>query len=93
MVTYTAPREGMVWIYNQGNGNLEYSGRLQRGDTIAIDPEKDQITLNGRNVNHKPLTTLDQKRIFFEPDGATTASERRVEVYEERTTIDRTPRR
>lgn len=88
-ISYTAPRDGMIWIFNQGNSNMEYAGRVRRGDEMVLDPSRDAILLNGVNVNDKPLTSLDQKRIFFQPsfDSAETAGERRVireREYEER---------
>jgi hypothetical protein len=83
-ISYTAPRDGTVWVFNQGNGNMEYSGRVMRGDMVVVDPDKDKIFVNGKDVNDKPMTTLDQKRIFFDPDSSL-SSDRKVErVYEER---------
>lgn len=80
-ISYTAPRDGTVWVFNQGNGNMEYSGRVHRGDTLLVDPDKDKISLNGRDVNDKPMTTLDQKRIFFEPESALTSDRETQRSY------------
>lgn len=89
-MSYKAPRDGTVYVFNRVNGKMEYSGRVVRGDNLVVDPDRDKITLNGKDVNDKPINN-DQKRIFFEPD-ATTASQRTTErVYEERSTYRQSP--
>lgn len=87
-ISYTAPGEGMVWVYNKGNGHMEYAGRVTRGDMVLVDPDADKISVNGRNVNDKPLTTLDDKRIFFLPESAMTATERQMAPTEVRKYYD-----
>jgi hypothetical protein len=80
-ISYTAPRDGVVWVFNRLNGNMEYAARVAQNDEVVVDPTRDCITLNGRVVNNKPMTTLDEKRIFFEPD-AFIVGERRWHVPE-----------
>jgi hypothetical protein len=81
-ITYTAPRDGMVWVYNKFNGNMEWAGGVRAGDTVLVDPEADKIKLNGMNVNDKPLTH-DEKRIFFNPQSSM-AADRQSPVYIDR---------
>lgn len=81
MISYEVPRPGMIWVYNKGNGNMEYAGRVVTGDQLVIDPEHNKITLNGRNVNDKPLSTVDDKKIYYEPEYALPAGDRRHGMY------------
>lgn len=63
-VTYTAPADGTVWVYDVGSDRIVYSGALAINQSIAVDPHADQITIDGRVVNDKGLHA-NQYKIYF----------------------------
>lgn len=86
-LTYTAPQDGMVWVYNKFNGNMEWAGGVRAGDVVLVDPDKDKIFLNNHTVNDKPLTN-DEKRIFFKPDTTVVRETRTAGYVEHRDVVD-----
>jgi len=66
-LTFRATEPGTVYVYNRNDDKIVYSGDMQRGETISIDPDKDHITLDGRTVLEKGLDRNETLRIFFKP--------------------------
>lgn len=86
-LSYTASSDGMIWVYNKFNGNMEWAGGVRQGETVLVDPDTDKIYVNGRTVNDKPLTN-DEKRIFFQPDKTVVRESRTAGYVERRDVID-----
>jgi hypothetical protein len=42
-VAWSAPQHGTVYIYDNNNEHLLYSGEVHRGDLVSIDPNNDWI--------------------------------------------------
>ena len=63
-VNFTVPREGFVWITDDFHHQVLYAGPVAHGDVIAIDPSKNEMTINGMPVSKKDVTR-DNHRIFF----------------------------
>jgi len=63
-VTYTATTPGTVWVYDAGGDRIVYSGPLGMNQVIAVDPQTNQITIDGRIVFDKGLHSSLHK-IFF----------------------------
>jgi len=68
-VEYTAPVAGSVWVTDTENNTLIYSGHLNRGETIVVDPKLPadaQLSVGGRSV---VLGTLPAhgRRVYFQP--------------------------
>ena len=64
-VTYRAPREGMVYVYDRSTGQMVYSGRVRESDMIAIDAMKDRVLVNNTPVNEKQIKDFDEIKVYF----------------------------
>jgi hypothetical protein len=60
----TATDAGTAWIVDDSN-RVIYTTRLVKGDTLAIDPTNDQITLNGNRAYDGRLTA-GRYRVYFD---------------------------
>ncbi|MBC8107881.1 MAG: hypothetical protein H7Z14_14935 [Anaerolineae bacterium] len=67
-LTFRASEPGTVYIYNRNDDKIVYSGDIGRGETIAVDPDKNRITLDGRTVLEKGLDHNETLRVFFKPN-------------------------
>jgi len=63
-VEYTAPRDGFIWITDEDQQRVLYSGPATRGDVFTIDPQKNLLALNGQPLA-KPDLNHNNHRIFF----------------------------
>jgi hypothetical protein len=91
-VTWQAPSEGEVFVYDQSEGKMLYSGRVQRGDTLVIDARKDKIELAGRTVMDKQIRDHNQVEIFFQ-ENPLALQAREVRPAEQRIVVEQPPRR
>ena len=64
-LTWQAPSQGDVYVYDQTEGKMLYSGRVEQGDTLAIDAMEDRILLDGRTVMDKQIRDHNEIEIFF----------------------------
>jgi hypothetical protein len=85
-LSYRAPSDGRIWVIDSDDDNkVIYSGKIDRGDEIRVDMDRNRISLDGDTVFEKDLRSGNQHRIYFDPDGD---AERRV-IVKERTVIER----
>lgn len=80
-LTMMAPEDGTVYVYDVPADRIVYSGKVEKGQTVALDPDKDQVMINGHVATERVLDRGHQHRIFFQPAGTTTM-ERRTTVEE-----------
>jgi len=65
---YTAADDGMVYIYDKSTDHLLWSGQVLRGQTVVVDPQTDQITLNGTIVsNRAPILGSHGIDVYYDP--------------------------
>jgi hypothetical protein len=65
---YTAPEDGMVYVYDKSTDHLLWSGQVLRGQTVIVDPKTDQITLNGAVVsNRAPIHGSHGIDVYYDP--------------------------
>jgi hypothetical protein len=64
-LTYTASMDGTVWVYDVSNDRIDYSGALLANQSIAVNPDTRQITLDARVVSDKTMVQGAQHRIYF----------------------------
>jgi hypothetical protein len=69
-VAWTADRGGTVWVSDEGNQKVLYSTHVISGDRIALDANRNQLTLNDRVVLDTGVHHVEHK-IFFEPSEPT----------------------
>jgi hypothetical protein len=68
---YTAADDGEVWIANADRNSLVYTGRIERGEHVVIDPDRKDLTINGRTVwSERRDLPADNYRVFFAPSDA-----------------------
>jgi hypothetical protein len=44
-ISYTARRDGKVWVWDATRGEIKYRGELRRDDRLIVSPERDYISL------------------------------------------------
>src|SRR5687768_24119 len=54
-VSATATEAGMVYISDRHENRLLYSGDIKSGEVVSVDPEANQVTIDGRVVQDKTL--------------------------------------
>jgi hypothetical protein len=64
-LTYRAPEEGTIYVYDKNGNNVLYSGRLQRDEMVQVDAMRDKILVDGRTVMDKQIRDHDQINVFF----------------------------
>src|SRR5688572_25081569 len=77
-VSFMAPSEGMVYVYDSSSNRLVYSGRMEEGSTIRVDPDNGRIMLGSQLASEKSIIRGNNFRIYFEPDTT------HVKVYREK---------
>jgi hypothetical protein len=83
-ITYTAPSHGTVYVYDNNNDHLLYSGEVHKGDALTVDPQNDWIKLGDRKVSEHSLATGRDHRIFFVPDATHRTSSESTSVDTDR---------
>jgi hypothetical protein len=87
-LTYQAPRDGVVYIYDDDSNRLIYTGHVLRGQTISIDTKDDDILVDGRRATEWDLDPDHRLQIYFDERPSVG---RRVVVEEERRTYREMP--
>jgi hypothetical protein len=67
---YTATQRGMVYVYDQNAHRLIWSGEVSEGKQINIDPQKNQVTVNGMVVSKGTLTPYHNEQVWFVPSSS-----------------------
>jgi hypothetical protein len=83
-LTYQAPREGVIYVFDDDANRLIYTGNVNRGQTLSIDTREDDITIDGRRATEWDLDPDHRIQVYFEERPGVGA--RRVVVEEERRT-------
>ncbi len=63
-VQYTSDAPGTIWVVDSAHNNVIYSSRVAQGDVIVVDPDKNNLTINGNKVYDQQLGNMS-RRIFF----------------------------
>ena len=66
-LTYTTNGPGMVYVHDHSDNSLVYSGEVDGERQIMVDPERNEITVDGRLVQDKKLDRGHTHRIYFQP--------------------------
>ena len=66
-VTATAPRDGMVWVWDKNANRELYTARVNKGDTVRVDAKQNKIFLNDRLVTKRDDLINDHTyKVFFD---------------------------
>src|SRR5688572_25605897 len=75
-LNFTAPEDGSAYVYDRSSQKMVYSGRLQRGETLEVDPRRNGVRVDGRKVVEAKLRDLNEYQVWFdaEPEAVTAAA-------------------
>ena len=67
-VTYTAPWDGRVYVYDKNSGDMLYNGELRRGQTVQVDAKDNKILVDNQTAVERDLVNDHRFKIFFDRD-------------------------
>lgn len=65
-VRFTAPQRGIAYVYDRSTHNMVYTGWLRGGETIELDPQSDEVRIEGRAVAQRDLRDLSGYEVWFD---------------------------
>jgi hypothetical protein len=66
-VTATAPRDGMVYVWDKNANRELYTARVQRGDIVRVDAKHNKIFMNDKLVTKRDDLIDDHTyKVFFD---------------------------
>ena len=65
-LTWTTPQAGRVFVYDQNNHQLVWSGNVGSGKMVKVERPSNRLTVDGRPVATK-LNAYHNEQIYFEP--------------------------
>jgi hypothetical protein len=66
-IRYEATRDGRVYVYDEDDDRVVYSGKLFRGENFVADPDRDVLSVNGKRLDDINLRSAHRYRIYFDP--------------------------
>ena len=81
-IDFVAPDLGEVFVEDNTSNKLLYSGKMTQGERLTVNPQKDQLTINGQVVRDQKIRDLNELRVFFRADP------RAADVAGSRTTVN-----
>lgn len=66
-LNYTTSGPGTIWVHDEVDNKLLYSGEVTGERQITVDPEKNKILVDGQVVTDKTLVRGHNHKIFFLP--------------------------
>jgi CO dehydrogenase/acetyl-CoA synthase delta subunit len=73
IVSATATQDGDVYIYDASDNKMIYSGKVQHGEVVQVDAEKNVVMLNGKTLTERDLPNDHHYKIFFDSEASTAA--------------------
>jgi hypothetical protein len=67
MLNYSTAGPGSIWVSDETDNRLLYSGDVSGERQITVDPEKREILVDGQVVTDKTITRGHNHKIFFLP--------------------------
>jgi len=78
---YKPSEPGTIFIFQDPDNRLIYRGAVKRGDTVELNTNDDRISINGKTVMEKGLSSGHTYKMFFDPTGSRkVVVERRTET-------------
>ena len=79
-IDFVAPDDGEVFVEDNTANKLLYSGKINQGEHLRVNPIKDQLTINNQVVRDQKIRDLNEVRVFFK-------AEPRADVAGSRSTV------
>jgi hypothetical protein len=64
-VRYTALNDGRVYLYDEVDDRVVYSGKVYRDEAFVADPERDMLSVNGKRLADVNLRAGHAYRLYF----------------------------
>jgi hypothetical protein len=68
VIRYEAPTDGRVYVYDEDDDRVVYSGKLYRGEDFVADPDRDILKVNDKRLDDINLRAAHRYRIYFMRD-------------------------
>lgn len=68
-LSYRAPADGTVYIYDRDSPRLVYSGEVHRDQLVEVRPGDGRVLLDGRTVTERGLSSGNHYEMYFESGG------------------------
>ena len=65
-LTYQAPRDGTLYVYDDDANRLIYTGAISRGQTLSIDTKNDDIMIENRRATEWDLDPDHRIQVYFD---------------------------
>ena len=65
---YEADRDGRVYVYDEDDDRVVYSGNLYRGEDFVVDPDSDVLSVSGKRLGDVNLRAQHRYRLYFMRD-------------------------
>jgi hypothetical protein len=62
---WTADMDGTIFLYDRDKSTIRYTGPVQRGEEIIIQPDRDKVYVGGRVVYNENLEKHSWHRLYF----------------------------
>lgn len=66
-LSYMTDGPGTLYIYDQTDSKLLYSGQVESRRQVTVDPERNEVSVDGVLVQDKSLRPGNNRKIYFEP--------------------------
>ena len=66
-ITFQAPKDGTVYVLNERSDKMVYSGGINKGETMFVNIDDNQIRVDGRTVLRQDLTHGSKHAVYFLP--------------------------
>ena len=81
-LVYAAPHDGKVYVYDVNDDRMVYSGDVEQGDDVTVEPDKNVVLVEGRTAIEDGVRNGHRHRIFFKK--ADEATRKTVVIEEQR---------
>jgi len=62
---YTADRDGHIYLFDENDDRVIYSGKIQKGQDFIVEPDREVMLLNGKSFDDVRLRSGDHYRVYF----------------------------
>jgi hypothetical protein len=62
---YRAEHDGRVYVYDEDDDRVVYTGKLYRDEDFLADPERDVLSVNGKRLDDINLRAAHRYRVYF----------------------------
>lgn len=63
--SFTAPRSGSVYVEDYDANTVVWDGKVREGDRVTVVPEKNRISINGKDQTSIDLKADHRFRVYF----------------------------